>query len=843
MKRLYAWGMLAWALAWQFLPPQPNPSIATFWWLGGIGTLLIILAGWNRPQGYRWSWLTLIATLILGGFGWIWWEEIFVGPVLLAAGGVCLILMGRNRRGGQLGDGLVVAGTIATLQLVGLYLFIVYLGPRGHGAAIPTDIIASSFQLAGVNAAALPDGLRLISTDRLYHIVPSPNNMGMYVFLQAFLGLIGLSICGKMRVRHLFAGFLTIGIFAVIRYIAVGLWDYANDGMVETFWSASILAWTTWPLALFLQRFMRPGYVDLPSGELIPRSRFSTRRFAVAIAATLVAVTAWTAYESYHPPGHKMQGRILLDELHSDWEWSEMPFDTLWYGQQSTYNFYSLAEFWDKHFHLDRGYDSLTPELLADYDVVILKVPTQPYAPSEIDAVLDFVERGGGLVLIGEHTNVFGYATFLNPVATRVGQRFIADIIYDLQTGDLNLYEPPKLLPHPVVQNMPTMLWGGPCSLYGTLGARPAVIATELKSLPADYTQRNFFPERVVHTSYRYGMFSLIMTSRHGKGRIVTFTDSTIWSNFFVFLPGKVELALSMVDYVNRYDPFPYWRILTFLFAVAAFIVGAVAASGLRIEGWLWMAAMGVLAFGLSARVIGDLNHANYPLPKPHTPFPQLNFEGEHSQFFLPEHRLARQADKDFSTFYLWTQRVDIVPRKFPTLEEALAQPGGQIIIDPVKPYDQEELDQLKEFVEQGGTLYVLDGPHNTESSSDQVMALFGLAFDMTPIRQTPDMVNLVENVLWRDGGRVIGGEPILAAPDSSVSCAKKSVGKGLVIAYANSNAFERKVMGYTSMIPNPIQSAISRFEYHLMTYLNYPPKDASAGSASSRSADDPDGQ
>ncbi len=830
MRRLYAWGLMAWTLGWLFLPPQPDPSARTFWWFAGIGTVLLIAAGWNRPQGYRWSWGSLIAAIVLGAFGWVWWEEIFVGPMLLALGGACLIVFGRNRRGGQLGDGLLVAGTIATLQLIGLYLYIVYFGPRGHGAAIPTDLIASACQLVSVNAASLPDGLRLISTDRLYHVVPSPSNMGLFVFLQAFMGLIGLSICGKMRARHLFVGFLTISLFAVVRYIAVVVWDYANEGMIDTFWSPSILAWTSWPLALLLQRWMRPGHEDLPTGELIPRPRFSGRRFAVALIATLIAVVAWTSYESYHPPGEKREGRILLDELHSDWEWSEMPFDTLWYGQQSTYNFYSLAEFWNKHFHLDRNNDSLTPDLLANYDVVILKVPTQPYAQSEIDAVLDFVDNGGGLVLIGEHTNVFGHATFLNPVATETGQRFIADIIYDLQTGDLNLYEPPTLLPHPVVQNMPTMLWGGPCSVYGTLGARPAVTGFELKSLPANYTQRNFFPERITHTSYRYGVFSLVMTSRHGKGRIVSFTDSTIWSNFFVFLPGKVELALSMVDYVNRYDPFPYWRMLTFLLAVVALIVGGVAASGLRTEGWLWMAAVGFLAFGLSARVIADLNHAHYPLPEPHTPFPQLNFEGEHSRFFLPEHRLARQADKDFSTFYLWTQRVDVVPRKFPTLEEALAQPGAQILIDPVKPFVEEELLHLKEFVEQGGTLYVLDGPHNTESSSGQVMQQFDMTFDMTPLRETQGMTRVVENVLWRGGGRVIGGDDaILMAPDSSVSCAKKFVGDGLVIAYANSNAFERKVMGYTSMIPNQIQNTISQFEYHLMTYLNYPPERASA--------------
>lgn len=832
MRRLYAWGVVAWAIGWVFLPPHVDPSVRTYWWMAGAGTLLLVAAGWGRPLGFRWSWSTIIAVAGLALFGWWWFDTIFIGPLLLATGALLMIVLGRNRWGGQLGDGLITAGTVATLQLIGYYLFIVYIGPRGHGAAIPANILAALFGLCGVKAAALPHGLNLLSTDRLFQIVPSPNNMGVFVFLQVYLGLVALAITGKMKARHLITGAFVVTLFAFVRFAAIMIWDYVREGMFDTYWSAKIFAWTVWPLALCLQRLPHAPDAKLPRGELLPRPRMRTARFITAIVATLIAVFAWTSFEGYHAPGKKMQGRILMDELHSDWEWSEMPFDTIWYGQQSTYNFYCLAEFWDKYFHLDRGHDTLTTELLSNYDVLVLKVPTQPYAPSEVDAVIDFVKKGGGLVLIGEHTNVFGYATFLNPVATKMGQRFTANIIYDLKTGDLNLYKPPTLLPHPIVQNMPIMLWGGPCSVWGDLGARSAVTGFELKALPADYTQRNFFPERIGHTGYQYGMFTLLQTTRLGKGRIVTFCDSTIWSNFFVFLPGKVELALSMVDYVNRSEVFPYWRILMFLLAVVSLFVAAVSTAGMRLEGWIWMAMIGFLTFGGAVKLIQNVNHRNYPLPTPHTPFPELNFEGEHSQYFLPEHRLARQADKDFSTFYLWTQRVGIVPRKFPTLEEALTYPGGQIIIDPVKPFTDDELNALRRFVENGGTLYVFDGPHNHQSSANQVLKRFGMVFDMHLLREPPGEFQKIADVLWQNGGQVSGGQPILTGPNGAMSCALKKVGKGQVVAFANSNVFERKTMGYTAMIPNAIQGTISRFEYQLMEYLNYPPEEMAVDSA-----------
>ena len=49
--------------------------------------------------------------------------------------------------------------------------------------------------------------------------------------------------------------------------------------------------------------------------------------------------------------------------------------------------------------------DKIDDETLAKCDVLVIKTPTQRYSPAEVDAVVRFVERGGGLLLIGDHTN------------------------------------------------------------------------------------------------------------------------------------------------------------------------------------------------------------------------------------------------------------------------------------------------------------------------------------------------------------------------------------------------------------------------------------------------------
>ena len=71
----------------------------------------------------------------------------------------------------------------------------------------------------------------------------------------------------------------------------------------------------------------------------------------------------------------------------------------------------------------------------------------------------------------------------------------------------------------------------------------------------------------------RYGAFVQAWAARHGQGRAVAFTDSTIFSNFCVVQPGKAELMLGMVEWLNHanpwLDPRP-WLLLLGLVPLAA---------------------------------------------------------------------------------------------------------------------------------------------------------------------------------------------------------------------------------------------------------------------------------
>jgi uncharacterized membrane protein len=74
-----------------------------------------------------------------------------------------------------------------------------------------------------------------------------------------------------------------------------------------------------------------------------------------------------------------------------------------------------LAEWLGKWFSVDvnttRPYDD---QLLSTYDVLVLKTPEEAIPDEEVAAIDRFVHRGGGLLLVGDHTNLLGMGTHLN---------------------------------------------------------------------------------------------------------------------------------------------------------------------------------------------------------------------------------------------------------------------------------------------------------------------------------------------------------------------------------------------------------------------------------------------
>ena len=114
----------------------------------------------------------------------------------------------------------------------------------------------------------------------------------------------------------------------------------------------------------------------------------------------------------------------------------------------------------------------------------------------------------------------------------------------------------PPTVPHPAVQHVPPMDFAVSCSIDPGYSRGRAVIAnTGLWSMGPEYHADNFHPVPQHCPEMRYGAFIQTWAARHGQGRAVAFTDSTIFSNFCVGQPGKSEVMLGMIEWLNHANP------------------------------------------------------------------------------------------------------------------------------------------------------------------------------------------------------------------------------------------------------------------------------------------------
>ncbi len=331
---------------------------------------------------------------------------------------------------------------------------------------------------------------------------------------------------------------------------------------------------------------------DLPNsmGQMVGMAH-PTRRRAIALALVFTGVFLFCFALLWDPAGRRKEGRILVDEYHSTWEPTDRPFDTEWYGEQSGYNYACIYDYCSRFYRMGRLNARIDEAAVRDCDVLVVKVPTSRYAPEEVAAIEGFVKRGGGLLLIGEHTNVFDIGTHLNDIAQRFGFRFRYDCLFDMDAVFEQRWRPP-LVAHPIVQSMPQFDFAVSCSIDpGASLGRAVIRSTGLRNLPADYHVSNFYPQVEDHAYSRYGAFIQLWATRRGAGRVAAFTDSTVFSNFSTFEPGKAELMLGLLEWLNHrnspLDPRP-WLILGGLALSLGGLVGPrrISDFGFRIGDW-----------------------------------------------------------------------------------------------------------------------------------------------------------------------------------------------------------------------------------------------------------------
>jgi hypothetical protein len=694
------------------------------------------------------------------------------------------------------------------------------VGPVLAAGSAPAGLLAGLARLVGLEAAAQTGRVVVQDLASVHAHAASWEQMQAPASLALWL-LLGLATAGRVSGWRRGIGVAAAAILAwmPIRFLlATRIVD--DLGWMGVHWHPLAIAASLAPAAFLADRLApmrslaRLPLRVAPAGVL---------RLAAAAFGVALVVFGLTAVPAGRPGG----GRILVDDAHSDWEWTSIPFDRVTYGRQSTYSYRCLVDFLAHHYDVtSNSDDDLTDALLAETDVLILKTPTRAYLESERDAVVRFVERGGGLLLVSDHTNLFGMTTYINPIGEPFGMAFDTDDTFVAASGQASHVAAPRLGAHPVVAHMPPFEFETSCSLRPRLGLQPIIAGRGLGSEQVDYGHLNFFGNLTADPDERWGILLQAAATTHGRGRVVAFTDSTVWSNFSVFFEGKPELALGLVEFLNRRTEglgALLWLLPPVGLAIAIVPLflrrrgdGAGAAgpapgrrgpragrAALAMLGGAFAVACGIVAGGLLAT---RANAHAYPLPATRHPLTTVAFEQRGSDFRLPT--LLEQSVVDpqrcFDAFFVATQRIHLFPRIASGLREAMRDSKVVVVTRAATSPDPEEIEDLYAWVNAGGRLLVLEPAGAAHLAANRLLEPAGMR--ISAAFTAPEAAKDAPPVLA--GLALYGGRPVtLGAVDEDgplVSVAE--VGAGRVVTVLGSDTFSLQGMGPAFHDPSTAQ-------------------------------------
>jgi hypothetical protein len=154
------------------------------------------------------------------------------------------------------------------------------------------------------------------------------------------------------------------------------------------------------------------------------------------------------------------------------------------------------------------------------FDELYIITPTRPFEAKDIQAICDWTKNGGRLVVIADHTNLFGHQTVLQELLKKFGIAIRPDAIFETKTNG------------GIYSNLLEEFAGlTPCSIAE--GVIPRLKMTGWSENP-DYTATSFFGEMSPSNDDRYGRYPILGAKRYGVGEVSVFTDSTFFANFTI---------------------------------------------------------------------------------------------------------------------------------------------------------------------------------------------------------------------------------------------------------------------------------------------------------------------
>ncbi|MDD5219389.1 MAG: hypothetical protein PHV11_02325 [Candidatus Bipolaricaulis sp.] len=260
------------------------------------------------------------------------------------------------------------------------------------------------------------------------------------------------------------------------------------------------------------------------------RRRSDVLLAALAVVCTLVPVSLATV-ESLCDAFRSPQRVLLLDvAMLAD---HRLPADKP-LGQAFTgASFGSLPLYLRAYGHDCSVATTVDAGLPSQADVVVVINPGRPFTSEERDSLLAFVGEGGGLLALGDHTDIGGLMASLNGLLVPAGLRLLFDsavLGHGDWCGSLSLPYPESVIFRD--DDVPVSIGASVSGGAWWSGSRPLMVGTDAFSDPGDRDNgQAYLGNLAFDRGEHHGDVLLGVERRLGRGRIALFGDTSIFQN------------------------------------------------------------------------------------------------------------------------------------------------------------------------------------------------------------------------------------------------------------------------------------------------------------------------
>ncbi|MHC4632612.1 MAG: DUF4350 domain-containing protein, partial [Planctomycetota bacterium] len=423
-------------------------------------------------------------------------------------------------------------------------------------------------------------------------------------------------------------------------------------------------------------------------------------RVAAAIMAVLLPVII-----ALYPGKSNLQGKKVVFYEKGFLNWLKPEHGN--YGRYSSGMYGMLPTFIESFGASSLISADLSDEDIRDADVLVLLFPDEPWAEGQLERIWDFVDRGGSLLVMGEHTTrdpngCNRFNEVLEPTAIRVQ--------FDSATfavgGWLQSYEP---LAHPATAGVPDdrnqfgVVIGA--SLEAHWPARPLLVGRWGWSDPGDEgSGRAMMGNGSYDPGEKLGDLILAAEQPIGKGRIIVFGDTSgltnginvsshvFTSRLFGYLAG---------DFGNAH---PVWRqLLGILFCVL--LIGLLAwrpGQWTVVLGAIGLAGSLAVSTAISQSAGEMLPDGRYKSPNNLAYIDSTHMEAYSGESWRPD---------GLGGLALTLMRNGYLVHSLPEFTaERLRRADLLLSIAPARSFSKAERAAVKDFVTNGGTFIIMVG-------------------------------------------------------------------------------------------------------------------------------------